>query len=49
MNTDLIVPFAVDVLLKSSAILVFTRLTLQIWGDAPRRRNAAAFGAWPLR
>jgi len=34
MNTDLIVPFAVDVLLKSSAILVFTRLTLQIWGRA---------------
>lgn len=40
MNTDLIMPFAVDVLAKSSAILVFTWLTLLVW----RRASAAQRG-----
>ena len=34
MNNDLIVPFAVDLWLKSSAICAFTWVTLQVWRHA---------------
>ena len=40
MNTGLLVPFAVDLLLKSSAVVIFTWLTLQMW----RRASAAQRG-----
>lgn len=40
MSADLIVPFAVDLLLKSSAVLVFTWLTLQIcWRASAAQRG----------